>query len=686
MQQHDPRAPRLGQGTAGIRNGVEDIDRRIEWGVGGMRDSIPANWTRASIQDIATYVQRGKSPKYVAASSLPVINQKCIRWHGVDPQWLKFVHPDQWNKWSQERFLRDGDVLWNSTGTGTIGRAAVFRGIQGYDRAVVDSHVTIVRCAEYVPKLLHYWIMSPFIQAKIEGMQAGSTNQVELSKVEVLNTDIVVPPLQEQHRIVEAIESYLTRLDAAVALLERLQRNLKRYRASVLKAAVEGRLVPTEAELARKEGRSYEPASELLKRILVERRKKWIENAAEKARVKAEKKAHEAGKPWTHADDVKTLEKERAKATKKYKEPATPDLSALGAQAGTTNLPEGWCWAMLESLAVLITDGDHNPPKRVAEGVPHLTAKHVKGWRITSDGCSFVSEGGFERTRARYEPFAGDLIVTCVGTVGEAAIVPEGLVFSADRNLAGIRVVREGVVPEYLLFVLSSSTVQRLLHNLSGSTAQPHLYLGDLRKLLIPVPPKIEQERIAARAAEQVSCTERIVRDLDQARIRAVTLRQSILKWAFEGKLVEQDPNDLPAPRPGKHFVYALECDDGSIYIGQTHDILERWKQHASGKGAEWTKRHVPKKLVYWEEFDAMDAAVKREKELKTGFGRKWLRREIAAGRARQAGEPASVLLERIKAERESMEPQKRRRTGKRKNVNILNHDEQLNLLGERNT
>ena len=131
---------------------------------------------------------------------------------------------------------------------------------------------------------------------------------------------VVIPPLAEQRRIVGASKLELTRLDAAVAALERVRANLKRYRASVLKAAVEGRLVPTEAELARKEGRDFEPASVLLDRILAERRRRWEES--ELARMKA------AGKP--PKDD-------RWKS--KYKEPVAPDTSAL------PQLPDGWCWA-----------------------------------------------------------------------------------------------------------------------------------------------------------------------------------------------------------------------------------------------------------------------------------------------------------------------------------------------------
>jgi type I restriction enzyme S subunit len=138
-------------------------------------------------------------------------------------------------------------------------------------------------------------------------------------------------PLPEQHRIVEAIESYFTRLDDAVATLERVQRNLKRYRASVLKAAVEGRLVPTEADLARAGGRDYEPASALLERILAERRRRW----------------HEAGGRGS------------------YQEPLSPNASNL------RELPAGWCWATVDQLAHEVRYGTSaKTQEEQEEGVP----------------------------------------------------------------------------------------------------------------------------------------------------------------------------------------------------------------------------------------------------------------------------------------------------------------------------
>lgn len=121
------------------------------------------------------------------------------------------------------------------------------------------------------------------LQAMARREQYGATKP-GLSLDQVRGFDVPVPPLGEQRRIVAAIESYISRLDEAKAALERVRRNLKRYRAAVLQAAVEGRLVPTEADLARADGRDYEPASELLKRLLAERRRRWEE--AELVRLK----------------------------------------------------------------------------------------------------------------------------------------------------------------------------------------------------------------------------------------------------------------------------------------------------------------------------------------------------------------------------------------------------------------
>ena len=207
--------------------------------------SLPEGWTGSTLADVTGYIQRGKGPKYIERSDLPVINQKCIRWFGIQKEHLKYVDPEQWSSWGEERYVRKGDVLWNSTGTGTIGRAALVMNLAPGEKYVVDSHVTIVRPRDIDPQYVHYWIMSPSVQGSIEAMQSGSTNQVELSKSAVEALPIPVAPPDQQKSIVAEIEKQFSRLDEAVANLKRVKVNLKRYKASVLKAAVEGELAPT---------------------------------------------------------------------------------------------------------------------------------------------------------------------------------------------------------------------------------------------------------------------------------------------------------------------------------------------------------------------------------------------------------------------------------------------------------
>ena len=193
-----------------------------------------------------------------------------------------------------------------------------------------------------------------------------------------------VPPPRDQKRIIKAIDSYFTRLDSVTATLERVRRNLKRYRASVLKAAVEGRLVPTEAKLAQAEGREYEPASVLLQRILVERRRRWEEGKL--AKMKA------AGKTPKN-DDWKA----------KYREPAEPDTTEL------PSLPVGWCWATIDQLSRLVRNGYSRRPTAAGD-VPILRISAVRPMVIDLSDCRWLSGKAEDYASDLAEP--GDLLFT----------------------------------------------------------------------------------------------------------------------------------------------------------------------------------------------------------------------------------------------------------------------------------
>jgi type I restriction enzyme S subunit len=206
-------------------------------------NELPRGWIETKISDVTEYVQRGKGPKYTDINNFPVVNQKAIRWFGIQEEHLKYVREDMWDKYTEERFIRRGDILWNSTGTGTIGRACLLDDKEAAKAKVVDSHVTIVRSNKSIdPRYLFNWIKSPKIQFDIESLSTGTTNQVELSKAKVLDTVIPLAPLNEQIRIANKLDSMLAKVDVAQAHLDKIPNILKRFRQSVLASATSGEL------------------------------------------------------------------------------------------------------------------------------------------------------------------------------------------------------------------------------------------------------------------------------------------------------------------------------------------------------------------------------------------------------------------------------------------------------------
>jgi type I restriction enzyme, S subunit len=202
---------------------------------------LPPGWSKTTIGTLTEYMQRGKSPKYAEQSELPVINQKCIRWNELQLQHLKYIHPDQFDRWDKSRFIRPGDILWNSTGTGTVGRAYQVKSSDCVPPKVVDSHVTIVRHSpEIDARYLFNWIKSPAVQSKIEEMCDGTTNQIELSRVTIATTEIPLAPRREQTRITDQLDTLLTRIQACNDRFDAIPALLKRFRQTVWEAALNG--------------------------------------------------------------------------------------------------------------------------------------------------------------------------------------------------------------------------------------------------------------------------------------------------------------------------------------------------------------------------------------------------------------------------------------------------------------
>lgn len=317
---------------------------------------------------------------------------------------------------------------------------------------------------------------------------------------------IPLAPLAEQRRIVTKIEELFSDLDAGVSELEKAKAQLRRYRQAVLKAAVEGKLT-AEWRAANKD--KIEPASVLLERIRAER--------AKKANGKAK---------------------------------AVPPVNA--AELG--ELPEGWEWTSFEGILCELKNGffygrAHTEPP----GIPILRINAVRPLSVSFDDLRYVPVN--EGDVVQYVLRNGDLLFTryngtldLVGVCGEVNGVGDCVIY--PDKLIRARVFGEYTSPHYLELYFASSAARDIIEHKAKTTAgQQGISGADLRAVPIAIPPLAEQHQIVAEVERRLSVADEIAKTVDASLKQAERLRQSILKRAFEGKLVPQDPGDEPAER-----------------------------------------------------------------------------------------------------------------------------------------
>jgi len=382
------------------------------------------------------------------------------------------------------RLFPRGSILFTKSGASLLLNQ---RAILGRDMHVVSHIGVAVPGPRIASEWLYYWLRTVDFADIAHGANMPSLPLAKVKKIMV-----PVPPLEEQSARVAEIEKQFSRLDEAVANLKRVKANLKRYKAAVLKAAVEGRLVETEAELARREGRSYETGAQLLQRILETRRSQW------------------QGKG-------------------KYKEPAAPDTTDL------PELPEGWVWATADQLSDKITDGEHISPNVIPSGVPLLSAKDVRDFGVVFEDVKYVSPDDAIKFRSRCDPERGDILIVSRGaTVGRACRVNVDQAFCLMGSVILMK-LHKLLESSYALFALKAGFFLTRLTAVSGSTAQQAIYIRDIRPLPLPLPPLEEQLRIVAEVDRRLSLLRETEVQVNTNLQRAERMRQSILASAFSG-------------------------------------------------------------------------------------------------------------------------------------------------------
>ncbi len=321
------------------------------------------------------------------------------------------------------------------------------------------------------------------------------TTRAKLNQSRMRDIPIRLAPFPEQHRIVAKIEELFSRLDAGMEALKQVQAQLKQYRQAVLKSAVEGKLTAQWREGHKGE---LEPASELRKRILKERREKWEGKQIARYEAKGQKPPQD----WRE----------------KYKEPARPDTSNL------PELPEGWVWATVE-LCSNWANGKGLTKQEMEEGEYFVFGGH-----------------GIAGKHSKYLVEEGSIVIGRVGAhCGNVTIAPEkswitdNAIYSTWSS--------SYVEARFLAQVL----VNMNLNQISGGSGQPYVSQALLNPLLVALPSKDEQLKIVEILEQLLSISGQAKESIEMEFIRGDALRKAILGRAFGGKLVPQDPECEPA-------------------------------------------------------------------------------------------------------------------------------------------
>ena len=292
----------------------------------------------------------------------------------------------------------------------------------------------------------------------------------------------------------------------------------KALRQKILDLAIRGKLVPQDP--------NDEPASVLLERIRKQKQQMVKEGKLKKKDIKNDSVIF-VGEDNLHYEKF-------ADGSVKCIEDEIP-----------FELPEGWAWARLGTVAEAIGDGDHQPPPQTSSGIPFLVISNVSGGALSFENTRFVSIEYFNRLPETRKPRNGDLLFTVTGSYGIPILVDTDDMFCFQRHIAIVRPCT--ISNRYLYVILGSSYVKSICDAKATGTAQKTVGLATLRELLIPVAPHTEQMRIYAKTQNAINIVDGIFSDKEALQNIIKNTKAKILDLAIRGKLVPQEPNDEPA-------------------------------------------------------------------------------------------------------------------------------------------
>ena len=486
-------------------------------------EPLPHGWAWAPLADLLTSIETGKSFKCderpPLAGEVGVVKVSAVSWGEYREEESKTCHDA--HRINPALLIQRGDFLFSRANTIDLVGACVIAKQTTKQLMLSDKILRFQFAAEaFKPWLLQY-LRSQQGRSQIKNLSSGNQESMRnIGQTSIGQIMVPLPPATELKLVVAEVEDLFSDLEIGVAELIAAQKKLTQYRQSLLKAAVEGALTAD----WRAQNPPLETSAELLARILQERRTRWEARQLERFKAKGRKPP----KDWIDG----------------YHQPAVDVPGVL------PSVPAGWTWATVDLLC----------PDDIANGKSIVTGESgAKVLRLTAVRNGPIDLREFKRgiwDESEAAPFAvaeGDLLVVrgngSLSLVGRAGVVPKinELVAYPD-TLIRVRTLTAVVRPTWLALFWDSKLAREHFERRARTSAgifkisQP-----DIVSLAVPVPPLDEQDAAIEVFDAFVQRVEGLQMGLEAALRYATAQRQNILRAAFSGELVPQDPNDEPA-------------------------------------------------------------------------------------------------------------------------------------------
>ncbi len=477
---------------------------------------LPEGWAAAQLGDILLAIVGGGTP----SRKVPDYFNGTIPWFTVKD--MQSLRPSDAEEHISEVAVRDSAtnvVLPNTLIVAT--RIALGKAIKPTVACAINQDLKALIFERGIDSdFLLYWVIS---NAKtIQNLGSGTT--VSGIRLETLNAlRLNLPPSAEQIRIVAKLEELLSDLDAGVAELKVAQKKLTQYRQSLFKAAVEGALTAEWRAERAKRGEPLETGAQLLERILAERRRRW----EEKQLAKFKEQGKTPPKDWQD----------------KYPEPVKPNTADL------PELPKGWVWATIDQLAIEMKYGSSAKTSVEIDGIPVLRMGNIQDGELDIQDLKFLPADHNEFPSLILQD--GDLLFNRTNSpelVGKTAIYRSQIApCSYASYLIAVR-FSPSFISEFASAYINSIYGRLWVKSVvTQQVGQANVNGSKLAALAIPLPPNQEQSEVAKLLFEQRGSSFEQSKAIELGLRQSSAQRQNILKAAFSGQLVPQDPNDEPA-------------------------------------------------------------------------------------------------------------------------------------------